>query len=377
MGQKPHLLSKNEVPEHLHPFLDFNAQQSRKVGKNRLLCIKATCATCGKEFWKTAISLRQRRKKSKFKIYCSSSCQNAEKVRPLKPSDIPASERDFFVFDRQVIRNKRDGLEISITCRLCGRNFWRLVTRIRKNGVNKALCCNCYCAKPLREEEILPEFADFIFPDKNRYFQDKKGKNLLHTLVKCQDCGETFWKGTTILRREHLQKQKRIRCSGCAKFKKPSRFIDKDGYVQVRISSLPTHQQLLARKMTKGSHIFEHRLKMALYLGRPLKRSELVHHRNGNKADNRLANLRLVTLGTHCKAPADEIAKVIVEIEDRARSSLTKNLDPLPLLRRFLSEISSFSAQQPFLLGLEAPRLTEPNRNSLPATTATRTASAS
>jgi len=361
MGQKPHLLSKNEVPEHLHPFLDFNAQQSRKVGKNRLLCIKATCATCGKEFWKTTISLRQRRKKSKFKIYCSSSCQNAEKVRPLKPSDIPASERDFFVFDRQVIRNKRDGLEISITCRLCGRNFWRLVTRIRKNGVNKALCCNCYCAKPLREEEILPEFADCIFPDKNRYFQDKKGKNLLHTLVKCQDCGETFWKGTTILRREHLQKQKRIRCSDCAKFKKPPRFIDKNSYVQVRISSLPTYQQLLARKMKpKKSHIFEHRLKMALYLGRPLKRSEIVHHRNGNKADNRLANLRLVTLGTHCKAPADEIAKVIVEIEDRARLSLMKNLDPLPLLRKFLSEISSFPHDSLNYLGFKVSRPTAP-----------------
>ena len=85
--------------------------------------------------------------------------------------------------------------------------------------------------------------------------------------------------------RDNISKSKRVGVG--------SKSITSTGYIRIYFPEHP--------KADAFGYILEHDLIMECYLGRWLKENETVHHINGDRKDNRLKNLKLMTRSEHTK----------------------------------------------------------------------------
>jgi hypothetical protein len=108
--------------------------------------------------------------------------------------------------------------------------------------------------------------------------------------VACKFCNKVFvsqWQS----RRGEAKGYCSKRCWYDDKRDEDKESISSGGYVLVYMR--PEHE--FASMRMSGGRVLKHRLVMAESLGRPLLSNESVHHVNGDRQDNRLENLQLMT----------------------------------------------------------------------------------
>lgn len=155
-----------------------------------------------------------------------------------------------------------------------------------------------YCKEPMWPEQFRDRhaFARAKFCNKTCYQAYHAFK--VETLT-CKLCGKQY--KTTV------GSGRPVYCSSSCRYEDAKRpgnsYVGSNGYRYIKI-----HDRI---GQTKGEYELEHRLVMEEFLNRPLAYNEIVHHKDGDKLNNAIDNLELLTSSAHQRLHHDEAKTAI------------------------------------------------------------------
>ena len=149
----------------------------------------------------------------------------------------------------------------------------------------------------------------------------RKGKTKrIYYVFNCENCGKRIEKRKDTYYSDAKKHNNKYLCRSCSAINFNG-YENEKGYIIRYYKSFPKKYWNILEKMCKNNNqIAEHRAIMAIYINRPLKENEIVHHLNHNKKDNRIENLEIMSSGEHTHfhlmTLAEENKKLIKQLEE-------------------------------------------------------------
>lgn len=228
------------------------------------MTVQMTCANCGEPFYCYENEVERGRK------YCSLKCRSAHRFK----RDLPAASRT----------------PVAFTCENCGKGFTMMqsyLTAYQKKFGHDPMYCSMACSTEGRRKT-------------------SEAKNTF----TCENCGKTQSRrrkegGRLYMEQKYCDHKCKVEAQMKAaheRFKSGAygRHIKRNGYVWISVPALANGG--VKREM------LEHRYVMEQHLGRALQPGETIHHRDGDRQNNKIENLEL-HVSNH--GPGQEIHDVI------------------------------------------------------------------
>lgn len=173
-------------------------------------------------------------------------------------------------------------------------------------------------------------------------------KSNKYIYVQCPFCKQFRWSDYES-HRDSLKRGTFDKCKGCstkehsAMWRGGTKLVK--GYRHIRLYKGDSYYAMANNALKRdAAYVLEHRLVMAKHLGRLLLNSEVVHHKNGIKDDNRIENLEIMRDKEH--DGLTRIEERVRYLENRVEELTQNEREDMLLIRLLLWRLKQFDVEK-------------------------------